>query len=329
MSIRRLAKPYAAPIDSLAWFHVANTAALYAGAIVLGTMFWGNFLVMAVAVLMFFAGTTRFFGIQHDCGHLSYFKSRRTNEVVGVLTGAFTGNAYYAMRYNHNRHHAYIGNLDERDAHEVLTWTVAEYQAASPGMKLFYRIYRSAFVLYFIGPIFVIFIRYRYPKNAAKTGMRDILMQNTLMFGFWASLWILFGWQAFAFTIIAGMISACMGVFMVYVGHNYEDAYWEHAESCNFEDASLKGSSVLDWGPLFHFATFNFAFHDLHHLHAKIPCYRLQACHRALENELEPTRLGVFEAIACVQWKLWDEASGKMIRFRDLPQSAPATVPAE
>lgn len=329
MSIRRLAKPYAAPINSVAWFHVAITAVIYAAAITLGTVFWGNLPVMGVAVVMFFAGTTRFFGIQHDCGHLSYFSSRRVNEIVGILTGAFTGNPYYAMRYNHNRHHAYIGNLDERDSHEVLTWTVEEYLAASPRMRLFYRIYRSAFVLYFIGPIFVIFIRYRFPKNARKTGMLDIVMQNTLMFGFWAALWALFGWEAFAFTIIAGMISACFGVFMVYVGHNYENAYWEHADRCDFAQASLQGSSVLDFGRVFNFMTFNFAFHDLHHLHAKIPCYRLQACHIALSEVLQPTRLGFIEAVACVQWKLWDEASGKMIRFRDLPQLQTTQVPAQ
>jgi omega-6 fatty acid desaturase (delta-12 desaturase) len=321
MSIRQMAKPYAAPLNGVAWFHFVITALLYAAAIGLGTVYWGNLPVQALAVVMFMGGSIRFFGIQHDCGHLSYFSSRKVNEVVGVLTGAFTGNPYYAMRYNHNRHHAYIGNLDERESHEVLTWTVAEYQAASKGGKLFYRIYRSAFTLYFLGPILIIFGRYRYPKNAAKTGMLDVVMQNTLMFSFWAFLYFVIGWQCFTFFIIASVITACFGTFMVFAGHNYEDAYWEHAADCDFEEASLKGSSVLDFGRVFHFMTFNFAFHDLHHLHAKIPCYRLQQCHIMLKDELQPTRMGLIEAVSCVKWKLWDESTGKMVRFSDLPQT--------
>ncbi len=329
MSIRQLAKPYAAPINSLAWFHLINTTALYISAISLGTLYWGNIPVQVLAIVLFAGGSIRFFGIQHDCGHLSYFANRRVNETVGVITGAFTGNPYYAMRYNHNRHHAYIGNLDERAAHEVLTWTVDEYLSATPGQQLFYRVYRSAFVLYFLGPILIIFFRYRYPKNARKTGLLDVLMQNTLMFSFWGLLYFVFGWQCFAFFLIASVFTACFGTFMVYAGHNYENAYWEHAESCNFEDASLKGSSVLDFGRLFHFLTFNFAFHDLHHLHARIPCYRLQACHIALKDELQPTRMGFLEAVSCIRWKLWDEASGKMVRFSDLPQIRAARMPAE
>ena len=121
------------------------------------------------------------FGVQHDCGHLSYFTSHRANVITGVLLGGLTYNPYFAMRYNHNRHHAFVGDLDRMESHEVLTWTVAEYRAAGRWQRLYYRIYRSLPVIFVIGPLFVLFIRYRWPKNVSKTGILDVIIQNSLM----------------------------------------------------------------------------------------------------------------------------------------------------
>ena len=89
----------------------------------------------------------------------------------------------------------------------------------------------------------------------------------------------------------------------------------------------MRGSSVLDFGPVFHFLTYNFAYHDLHHLIVKIPAYRLGACHEALREDLQPTRMGWAEAVACVRWKLWDEDTKRMVRFSDIRESQ--MVPAE
>jgi omega-6 fatty acid desaturase (delta-12 desaturase) len=328
MSIRKMAHPYAAPQDGVAWVHLVITACIYFGAIALGTVYFGNYPIMVLAIILFTGGGIRFFGAQHDCGHAAHFSNRTLNTVMGVILGAFTAHPYYAMRYNHNLHHRHIGNLDERDAHEVLTWTVAEYQAASTWGKAAYRTYRSIPVIYFFGPIFIFFIRYRIPKNVTKTGWLDVVMQNGLMFALWAAIFAIGGSTAFTFFMIANVFAACFGTFMVYAGHNFEEAYWEHENNVDFEEASLKGSSVLDFGPIFHFLTYNFAYHDLHHLYVKIPAYRLKTCHEALAEVLQPTKMGWGEAIACVKWKLWDEETKRMVRFSDVKQAA-ALHPAE
>lgn len=320
MSIRKMAHPFAGPQDGVAVIHLIITTIMYFGAIALGTAYFGNYPIMALAIIIFTGGGIRFFGAQHDCGHAAHFSNRTVNTVVGVILGAFTAHPYFAMRYNHNLHHRHIGNLDERDAHEVLTWTVAEYQAAGFWGKAFYRTYRSTPVIYFFGPIFIFFIRYRIPKNVSKTGWVDVILQNGLMIALWTAIYFIGGSTAFAFFMIANVFAACFGTFMVYAGHNFEDAYWEHEGGVDFEEASLRGSSVLDFGPIFHFLTYNFAFHDLHHLYVKIPAYRLKACHEALADELHPTRMGWGEAIACVKWKLWDEDSKRMVRFSDLKE---------
>ena len=321
MSIRKMARPFASPQNGVAALHLFITTVMYFGAIAVGTQFWGNVPVMFVAMIVFIGATIRFFGAQHDCGHYAHFTNRKFSEVVGVILGAITAHPFYAMQYNHNRHHAHIGNLDERDAHEVLTWTVAEYQAASLWGKLFYRVYRSAPVIYFLGPVFIFFIRYRIPKNVTKTGWLDVVMQNGLMVMLWYGVYAVGGVTAVTVFLIFNVCAACFGTFMVFTGHNFEEAYWEHADDVNYEDASLRGSSVLDFGAVFHFLTYNFAFHDLHHLYVKIPAYRLKACHEALKDELQPTRMGWAEAVSCIRWKLWDEETKRMVRFSDVPQS--------
>lgn len=320
MSILKMAQPFAAPQNGVATVNLIISAVFYFGAIVLGTLFWGNWAVLALSMILFTSGTIRFFGAQHDCGHYAHFSNRTVCEVIGVLMGAFSAHPFYAMKYNHNLHHKHVGNLDEREHYEVLTWTVREYQEAGFWAKLYYRIYRSPFVIYFIGPIFIFFIRYRLPRNWTKTGWLDVAMQNSLMFILWYGVWVIGGPTAFTVFFICNVFAACFGTFMVFAGHNFEEAYWEAPEDFDAKEASLKGASVLDFGRLFHFLTYNFAFHDLHHYYVKIPAYRLRACHEALKAELQPTRMGWGEAIACIRWTLWDEDAKRMVRFADVRQ---------
>lgn len=329
MSIRKLTQDYASPDDRLAVFHLIISLGLYVFALTLGTVFYGNWPVMAGAVLLFTGAVIRLFGIQHDCGHYSYFSIHRFNVRAGVLLGALTHNPFHAMRYNHNRHHAYVGDLDRMEAHEVLTWTVAQWQAAGFWQKTYYRIYRSAPVIFVIGPLFILLIRYRFPKNCLKTGLGDVAMQNALMVANWGLIYTIGGWAAFKFYVIATLIASCLGVFMVYVGHNHEETYWSSGPEYDFEDAALQGASVIRMGPLFDFLTFNFAYHDLHHLNHKVPAYKLRACHRALEPHLSPRYLSFWTAVQCIQWKLWDEDRGRMVRFRDVRETVPMMQPAE
>jgi omega-6 fatty acid desaturase (delta-12 desaturase) len=48
----------------------------------------------------------RVFIIFHDCGHGSFFASRKANDVVGFLTGVLTLTPYQDWRDEHARHHA-------------------------------------------------------------------------------------------------------------------------------------------------------------------------------------------------------------------------------
>jgi omega-6 fatty acid desaturase (delta-12 desaturase) len=83
--------------------------------------------------------------------------------------------------------------------------------------------------------------------------------------------------------IYAGTVftAGCIGVFLVYLQHNFEDTWWDRKPDLNPARAALQGSSALDLGWWWDLGTGNIAYHDIHHFNANIPSYRLRKCHRA------------------------------------------------
>ena len=83
--------------------------------------------------LLFALGATgflmRLFMIQHDCGHGSFFKSRRARNIVGFFIGVLTLTPYEYWRKTHAYHHAHSGDLDLRGFGDIDTLTIEEYYA--------------------------------------------------------------------------------------------------------------------------------------------------------------------------------------------------------
>src|SRR5437773_9799290 len=61
---------------------------------------------LAVPLAVLAAGfLVRIFIIFHDCGHGSFFRSRRANAFIGFITGIITFTPYYHWRWQHAIHH--------------------------------------------------------------------------------------------------------------------------------------------------------------------------------------------------------------------------------
>lgn len=308
-------RPFSRADDARAWKSLWLSLAIAATGLLLPAILPGSWPALLAGAVPFGTGVLRLYSIQHDCGHYSYFTSRRRNDFVGNCLSIFSGIAHSVLRYNHNRHHAHLGDLFYRDDHEIFTMTVTEYLEAPRIRKLAYRIYRHPATLFLIGPIWVYFIRYRWPRNAAKVAPWDVLAQNAAMFAFWAAVALLLGWWSFYAILLGSFLAGSFGIFVVYVGHNFENTYWTQSEDRNFREAALTGSSYLDLGVVVDFVLLNFGYHDLHHLNVKVPCYNLKSCHRAMSGDLAHARIGFREAGTCLTWRLWDEASFRMVRF--------------
>ena len=113
-----------------AW-QVVNSVGLYAALWVL--MVWSlpvSRWLTAACVVVAGLVLVRVFIIFHDCGHGSFVKSKRLNDVLGFVTGLLTFTPYFHWRWEHSLHHATSGDLDRRGVGDIWTMTVDEYLAA-------------------------------------------------------------------------------------------------------------------------------------------------------------------------------------------------------
>ena len=326
---RKILAPYSRPDRARAIVQLITTALpLLACA---SLLLWGlaeglwPLLILASPAAFF---VVRFFMIQHDCGHGSYFRSSWVNNALGRLLGLVTLMPYSAWRGDHAVHHATSGNLARRGVGDVTTLTVAEYRALSPLRRLLDRIYRHPLVLFGLGPAYVLLVRYRVPF-ARRFGDRrawfSILGTDAAGAALAAGLALLVGPTA----VLVGwgtvmLLATAIGVWFFYVQHQFEDTYWRRAGEWDFHAAAFEGSSFYDLPRLLHWLTASIGFHHIHHLASKIPNYRLSACFKENPELHAAPRLTLWRSFKTVRLALWDEELRKLVSFRQAAQSAAA-----
>lgn len=261
----------------------------------------------------------RLFCIQHDCGHGSFFKSSLANDLVGGLIGVVTLTPYRYWRQTHAIHHATSGSLDRRGWGDIETRTVAEYEAMTPRQRRWYRIYRSAPVLFVFGPVFHFLVFHRLPWAVPadwKTERLSILRGDLAL----ACLVLLahrtIGVGAFlALFLPVAALAAMLGVWLFYVQHQFEKTYWRRDDAWDFATASLEGSSFFALPRALQWFTANIGFHHIHHLNSRIPNYRLERCMKENAVFQRATRLTLLDSLRCARLALWDEKAGRLVGF--------------
>lgn len=264
----------------------------------------------------------RLFILQHDCGHRSFFRSRRANDIVGFCLGILTFTPYECWRRQHALHHACSGDLDRRGkAGEILTMTVEEYRSAHWFTRLYYRAYRHPVVLFGIGAFYQFTIHQRFPFQVPKTWKkerRSVHLTNVgILLVVLAGCWAIGPWNFLIIELPVMFLAAGIGVWLFYMQHQYEDAFWERSKNWDFVDAALAGSSYYRLPKILQWFTGNIGLHHIHHLDARIPNYRLQPCHDANPQLQQVHEISLVDGIACISAKLWDEEQGKMVGFKD------------
>ncbi len=269
----------------------------------------------------------RLFVLQHDCGHGSFLPSRAANNSVGFILGVVTLVPYEYWRKTHAIHHATSGDLDRRGLGDVDTLTVAEYLALSPFKRVSYRLMRNPFVLFGVGPIYQFLIKHRLPLDIPRSWNREwasVHWTNLALAAVVAGMWLTIGIKAFLLVQIpVFLISGALGIWLFYVQHQFEDAYWESSDKWSFHAAAMKGSSYLDLPAVGHWLTGNIGIHHIHHLCSRIPNYRLRRCLAENPELQEGKRMTIREGLRCLRLQLWDEKSRRLIGISDLEENKP------
>jgi omega-6 fatty acid desaturase (delta-12 desaturase) len=262
----------------------------------------------------------RTFIISHDCGHGSFFPSRKANEIVGFITGVITFTPFHQWRWEHNVHHSTSGDLDRRGVGDIWTLTVQEYLEASRWQRFAYRLARNPFILFGLAPLYVFLVKHRFPSP--KAGQRERLSvwwTNLAIVSIAAGMSWIFGLKAYLLLqLLMVMVAGSAGIWLFYVQHQFEDAYWQRSEDWDYSTAALKGSSFYKLPKVLQWFSGNIGFHHIHHLSPRIPNYHLEKCHEAepLFQTVKPVTL--FSSLKSFTFRLWDEKQQRLVGYRAL-----------
>jgi omega-6 fatty acid desaturase (delta-12 desaturase) len=274
--------------------------------------------LLALPVQVLAAGfLVRVFIIFHDCGHGSFFTSRRANDVVGYLTGVLTFTPYHDWRMEHARHHATAGDLDRRGLGDVWTMTVTEYRESPLSRRLAYRLYRNPLVMFGLGPLYSFVIKQRLPRaQTGPRGRKSVHLTNLALVVIFGTLFMTIGVGAtLAVQLPILAIGGAAGIWLFYVQHQFEDVYWERRDKRDFVAVAMLGSSFYELPRILRWFSGNIGFHHIHHLSPSIANYRLPACHREQEVFQTVTPLKLRSSLKSLRLRLYDEESRRMVGF--------------
>ncbi len=327
---RPILAPYEGADDRRSLLQLAVTLLLYgaAWALMLRSVevgYWATAIVaLPAAGLM-----VRLIIIQHDCGHGSYFTSRRACNAVGSALGVLVLTPYDYWKTTHALHHAHAGNLDSRTGGDVDTLTVAEYDARGWRDRLEYRLIRNPVVMIGILILLQFVVVHRFPGGMPRSWTRErrsVWWTNAALAVVLAGIWLAAGVERLQqVVIIQGMVMLYGCAFAGWINHTqhqFEDAYWRRSDEWDFFDAGLRGSSWLALPRPLQWLTASIGLHHVHHLSTRIPNYRLQRCHDENPELWSAHRITLRDGFKALNLALWDERRGKLISFGEYRRSA-------
>ncbi len=263
----------------------------------------------------------RIFIIFHDCGHGSFFRSKKLNMIVGNFCGILTFTPYERWTNSHKIHHQTVGNLDKRGTGDVWTLTVDEYLALSHSRKIFYRIYRNPLIMFGLGAYLIFMITNRFTHRRMTWKQRwNIYFTNAAILLIAIGMSFLIGLKAFLLIQLPVMYFASIGgVYLFYLQHQFDDVIWSRQKDWDYKKMAMEGSSFFKLPGLLRWFSGNIGFHHIHHLGPTIPNYNLARCHNEnpVFRELKP--ITFFTSFKALKIKLWDEKLQRAVSFRDIP----------
>jgi omega-6 fatty acid desaturase (delta-12 desaturase) len=298
--------------------------------------------------------TVRTFGLMHDCGHGSLFRSPWLNRAAGFLLGVVSGMPQYVWAQHHNYHHAHNGNWD-RYRGPYTTLSVDEYATLTRAQQRMYRSKCSVVAAPLAGFIYLIFnprftwvkgsigllghtvrrklaqptaslrshaasYRTRYWNSSRE--YRHMLWNNLVLL----SMWVLMCWACgvgrfFSLYVLCLSVAGGAGIVLFTVQHNFEHSYASDNAHWDLDTGAIEGTSFLILPRWLNWFTVSIGYHHVHHLSASIPNYRLAACHNEYKHLFSNvTRLMLREVPDALKCILWDTRAQRIISVAEYRQ---------
>ena len=268
--------------------------------------------VLAAAFLV------RVFILFHDCVHGSLFRQKGLNTFFGYVLGVLVFTPFEDWRFSHLRHHVSYANLDTRGFGDIWTLTLTEYNRASRGQRLAYRLFRAPLVLLGCGALFSFLFRFRLPAHkSTRVEWASVWFTNVLILGVALYAGHTIGWRVYLLIQIPLIwMAGAAGIWLFYVQHQFDGVYWSRKENWDPLRAALEGSSYYQLPAVLRWFSSNIGYHHVHHLGPRIPNYRLQQCYAAIPALQAKPPLTFRQSLHAIRLKIWDEDRGQLVGFR-------------
>jgi len=214
---KKLVEDFQKPNRNAATLQVVNTLLPLAGIwVALYFVYPISWILAGVLAILGGLFLVRAFIIFHDCGHGSFFKNKKANDILGFITGMLTFTPYHHWKWEHAVHHATTGDLDRRGIGDVWTLTVKEYLASSRTTRLNYRLVRNPFILFVFAPLFLFFVLERFPSRKCKPReRRSVMVMNLALLTWGIGMSAIFGFLPWLFLqLIMMSVAGCSGVWL-------------------------------------------------------------------------------------------------------------------
>lgn len=253
---------------------------------------WTNPLTILAALVLLPGRQLALAVITHECGHGTFFRSRRLNRFVGQYLAAnpvFTDLHNYAR--GHTQHHQLAGTHEDPDLPNYQAYPVAADSfrrkvkrdlTGQTGYKLMRYIFSQARLIFSADPE----LRARARPFVQQLAVNALL---ATLLGILFQPWLYLLW------VVAYMTTYMLVVRIRQVA--------EHANVPNLYDRDPRNNTrttIPRWWERLIFAPNYVNYHLEHHFMAAAPCYRLKALHELLERRGAYTETPIFHGYSSV-----------------------------
>jgi omega-6 fatty acid desaturase (delta-12 desaturase) len=113
-------------------------------------------------------------------------------------------------------------------------------------------------------------------------------------------------------------IAGSIGLWLFYIQHQFESAYWVRHDSWDPMRVALEGSSYFKLPKILQWCTGNIGLHHIHHVRPDIPNYNLQQCHDETPVFQRVKAITLKTSFRSLQLGLYDAEKRQLVSFRSL-----------
>lgn len=316
------------PSPWLSTWQITSTVLLFSAAIYglhKSQNIWVITLILLPLIALF---GVRIFVLQHDCGHLSLYKRRSSNDRAGLFLSWITTVPYELWRSEHRWHHLHQGNLSIRGADKMNSPPTVHEMEEEPHIVDIWNARVSIIGVFFAGAWSLLVQRKSVKefflfREAADQNVKDAArMKRSLWMTHSGAvlvqliLFSILGWQKYFLIMIpAYVLAGGLGSLLFWIQHNFEDSYFAWEGDWDFYKVGTDGSSYLKLPfPLSYF-TANIGLHHVHHVNMQIPNYKLDYARKHVPELARLQPLSVSDLRKSFTHLFWDEEKGKKVKL--------------